>query len=64
MNASFTILTTACITFAGQYGGMAFFGIPLIPNLIWEWLVGLVLPYLNVPPIPFEEWGLLGTTEE
>ena len=45
---------------AGQYGAMAFFGIPLIPNIIWEWPVNLISPYLDVPPIPFEEWGVFG----
>ncbi len=58
--ASYTVLIMAVHSIAGQSGAMAFFGIPLIPNIIWEWPVNLISPYLDVPPIPFEEWGVFG----
>jgi len=42
---------------SGQYGGMIYYGLPLIPNLIWSWPVAIVVPWLELPPVAFEKWG-------
>jgi len=44
-------------TGAGQYGGMIYYGLPLIPNLLWDWPIEIVAPWLTTPPIAFEKWG-------
>ena len=46
ITASYNLLITLMFSIAGMYGGMAYFGIPLIFDIIWEWGIGIILPYL------------------
>jgi len=49
----FYILATAI---PGQWGACAYFAIPFIPSFILEFIVYPIFPFLDVPPIPFEDW--------
>lgn len=46
----------ATLSIAGQWGGVAYLIVPLIPTIILEWIVYPIFPMLDVPPIPFEDW--------
>lgn len=51
------IIDMLLFTMSGQYGGMIYFGIPLIPDLIWYNVLELIFPWLATPTIAFEKWG-------
>lgn len=44
-------------SFSGQFGGMIYYGLPLIPDLVWYWVVVTIMPWLSTPFISFEKWG-------
>ena len=42
--------------FTQSWGPVSYFAMPLLPITILEFFVFPFLPYLDVPPIPFEAW--------
>lgn len=42
---------------AGQYAGMAYSGVALIPDFLWYFPILTSLPWLGYPHLQFENWG-------
>jgi hypothetical protein len=40
-----------------MWGDVAFFLFPLPIEWAMNWVVYMILPFLDVPPVPLERWG-------
>ena len=49
----FYMLTTGI---PGQWGAFAVFFLPFVPEVILEWIIFPIWSFLEVPPIPFEDY--------
>ena len=51
------LLYVLLFTASGQYGGMVYTGLPLIPDLIWYFILTILMPWLSLPHIKYEQWS-------